>query len=97
MSASCSNMVESHIHSIQRKKPDTKLSKPQETQKQAEISYGVRRQDKIAFGEEGRCTERLPGAGIVVFLDLGGDYIGVHSVMIPLVLLICVVYFSVCG
>lgn len=30
-----------------------------------------------------------------MFLDLGGDYIGVHSVMIPLALLICVVYFSV--
>lgn len=30
-----------------------------------------------------------------MFLDLGGDYTGVHSVMIPLALLICVVYFSV--
>lgn len=46
-------------------------------------------------GEE-RGMERLLGAGTVVFLDLGGDYVGVHSAIIPLALLLCVVYSSVC-
>lgn len=67
MSASCSNMIKSHNHSIHRQEPDIKKSKLQEAQKQAAVSYRVRNQDKVALGEERRGTETFLGAGNVAF------------------------------
>lgn len=54
-------MVESHIHSVTRKKPDIKEHKRHEAQKQAEINYGVKSQDSIAFGGGGKGHKSVSG------------------------------------
>ena len=71
-SASYCNVVVSHIHSIERKKPDRKEHKRHEAQKQAEINYGVKSQDRVAIREVERGTKEFPEASNV-FLGLGGD------------------------
>lgn len=53
-SASHSNVVESHIHGLERKNLDIKEYKLHEAQKQAEINYGVRSRGRVGFGKEGR-------------------------------------------
>lgn len=95
MSASCSNMFKFHVYSIQRQKPDTKEPKLSEAQNQAAVSFGIRiSQDKVALCWEGWGPERLLGAGNVVVFDLGGDYLGVQSVIISSALRICVADYT---
>lgn len=71
-SASYCSMVVSHIHSIERRKPDRKEYKRHEAQKQAEINSGVKSQDRVAIREVGRGTKVFPESSNV-FLGLGGD------------------------
>lgn len=76
-SASCRTVVECHVHSIQRSKPDTKELQTAWSSKTGRNKLWCWSQDSVAFGEEERGTKGLLGGWNCLSCS-GGDYLVVY-------------------